>query len=68
MNKTTSIGNPAYYALSAQLQGSGSVTCKLEVDGRTVSEATASGSFQIAMCQIHKDPVSGEWKNTNESG
>jgi hypothetical protein len=56
--------NPSFYAIDAQLNGSGSVTCKIKVDGRTISSAHASGSFNIASCEISKDPITGQWENT----
>lgn len=38
--------------ISAQLQGGyGSVTCRIVIDGTTVSKNTATGTYQIATCQ-----------------
>ncbi len=65
MSVTSSLGDPAYYNISAQLQGSGSVTCKLKVDGKVISQATASGGYNIAMCEIVQDPISGNWQDAN---
>ena len=59
------LGTPAYYAINVQLQGAGTVSCKIEVDGKTVSSATASGGYNIAMCEIVQDPLSGQWQDTN---
>lgn len=59
------LGTPLYYSISAQLQGAGSVSCKIEVDGKTVSSSTASGGYNIAQCEISQDPLSGQWTDTN---
>jgi hypothetical protein len=58
---------PIYYAIDAQLQGGGTVSCKIEVDGQTISQATAQGGYNIATCEISQDPLSGGWTNTNSS-
>lgn len=58
---------PAYYAVSAQLQGSGTVTCKIEVGGKIISQATATGGYQIAQCEIGQDPLTGQWQDDNAS-
>ena len=42
------LGSPIYHALTAQLQGSGSVTVKILVDGKVLSESTAAGGYNIA--------------------
>lgn len=59
------LGNPVYYSISAQLQGGGGVTCKIEVDGKVISESVASGGYNIAECEISQDPLSGNWTDTN---
>jgi len=58
---------PAYYAISAQLQGSGSVSCEILVSGKVISQATANGSFNIAQCEIDQDPFTGNWEDTNSA-
>lgn len=65
MHVTRKLGSPVYYAVSAQLTGGGKVTCKLEVNGKVISKAAASGSFNIAQCEISQDPLSGRWIDTN---
>jgi hypothetical protein len=65
LHVTKPIGTPAYYVLDAQLQSAGAVSCKIEVDGKTVSSATASGGYNIAMCEIVQDPLSGQWEDAN---
>ncbi len=67
MDKTMTIPDqaPIYYAINAQLQGGGSVSCKIEVDGQVISQGTAEGGYQIASCEIGQDPVSGDWQDDN---
>jgi hypothetical protein len=65
MHLTKPLGSPMYYAISAQLQGGGTVSCKIEVDGKVISQATASGGYNIASCEISQDPLSGNWQDTN---
>jgi hypothetical protein len=65
MSVAAKLGSPSYYAINAQLQGSGQVTCKLKVDGVTISSATASGGFNIAGCEISQDATTSSWVNDN---
>jgi Protein of unknown function (DUF732) len=65
MSVTQPLGNPSYYAISAQLQGYGDIGCKLEVDGVTISSGTASGGYNIADCEIGQNPTTGSWENDN---
>jgi hypothetical protein len=65
MHVTRPLGNPSYYAINAQLQGGGTVSCKIEVNGKVISSATASGGYNIADCEISQDPFSGGWQNDN---
>lgn len=67
MDKTMTIPAevPEYYAISAQLQGGGDVSCKIEVDGQVISSGLAEGGYNIAQCEIGQDPISGEWQNDN---
>jgi Protein of unknown function (DUF732) len=51
------------YRPKAQLQGSGEVNCKILVNGRVVATGHASGGFNIAMCEISQDPLTGQWQN-----
>lgn len=55
---------PNYYAVSAQLKGSGSVTCWILVDGKVVSSSVARGSYNPAVCEIVPD-FTGGWKDAN---
>jgi hypothetical protein len=54
----------AYYSIQAQLQGSGSVTVEIEINGRVISSGHASGGYDIAMAEISKDPLTGDWQDT----
>jgi hypothetical protein len=65
MTKTAKLGNAVYYSVDAQLSGSGSVTCEIKVNGKVVSKSTATGGYNIASCEISKDPFSGKWTDTN---
>ena len=56
---------PIYYAISAQLQGGGDVSCKIEVDGHVISSGQATGGYNIAQCEIGQDPITGDWQNDN---
>jgi hypothetical protein len=67
MSKTAAIpAHPAaYYSIDAQLSGGGSVTCEILVSGKVISKSTATGSYNIASCEITQDPFSGNWSDTN---
>jgi hypothetical protein len=64
-------GSADYYALNAQLQGGGSVTCKIVVTGPgdnplTVSSGAASGGYNICSAQAAPEDSSGlTWTNEN---
>jgi hypothetical protein len=53
---------PAYYAVNAQLQGGGEVTCEIRVDGAVISAGRATGSYNITTCEIIQGP-SGDWES-----
>ena len=65
---TQSLGSPQYYAINAQLQGGGSVSCQIKVDGVTIASASASGGYNIADCEIDQNSTSGSWEDTNNAG
>lgn len=67
MHVTKKLGSPSYYSISAQLTGSGKVTCEIKVKGKVVSKGTATGSYNIAMCEIVKDPFGGSWQDANSN-
>jgi hypothetical protein len=56
---------PLYYAISAQLQGGGTVSCEILVNGTVIAKSTANGGYNIAQCEIGQDPLSGQWTNDN---
>ena len=60
----------SYYALNAQLQGAGSITCKIVVSGPgdaplTVSHGAASGGYNICSAQATSDDGGFTWQNEN---
>jgi hypothetical protein len=65
MRVTHRLGDPQFYAISAQLNGGGTVTCKILVDGTVISKAVATGSYNIAQCEIDQDPLTNAWEDTN---
>jgi hypothetical protein len=65
MSVTKPLRNPQYYSITAQLRGGGHVTCQLKVDGKVISQSTASGGYNIASCEISKDIFSGKWTDTD---
>ena len=67
MRVVAHLGQPQYYAISAQLQGSGTVTCVIKVDGIPLSTATANGGYNIADCEISQDPITNLWEDTNSA-
>ena len=66
MDKKIRLGNPQYYSISAQLNGSGKVTCWILIGGQVISKATATGSYNIASCEISRNILSGKWEDTNQ--
>ncbi|MCW2869307.1 MAG: transrane transport protein [Streptomyces oryziradicis] len=65
MHVANPMGGADSYSITAQLQGGGDVTCQIEVDGKVISRATATGGHNIVMCQIEQDPIRNEWINAN---
>lgn len=63
MEITKPLGSPLYYSITAQLLGSGSVSCQLDVEGQVISQSTASGGYNIALCEIVD--VGGQWTDAN---
>ena len=60
----------SYYALNAQLQGAGSVACKIVVTGPgdqplTVSHGAASGGYNICSAQATSDDGGFTWQDEN---
>jgi hypothetical protein len=65
MKVTAKLASPVFYSITAQLQGGGSVTVKILVNGKVVSKATATGGYNIASAEISQDPLSGKWTDIN---
>lgn len=65
MDITAPLRSADFYSITAQLGGSGSVTCEIKVNNRVVSRANADGGYNIASCEISQDPFSGKWTDTN---
>jgi hypothetical protein len=65
MRVSKPLGTPLYYSINAQLQGGGSVSCQILVDGQVISSSTATGGYNIAQCEIGQDPLSGQWQDDN---
>ena len=60
----------SFYALNAQLQGAGSITCKIVVTGPgddplTVSHGAASGGYNICSAQATSDDGGFTWQDEN---
>jgi hypothetical protein len=60
----------SYYALNAQLQGAGSIRCKIVVTGPgdeplTVSHGAAAGGYNICSAQATSDDGGFNWQNEN---
>lgn len=64
MQASSQLGTATYYAINAQLQGDGTVSCQILIDGTAVSSASASGGYDLARCEIIRDP-SGNWIDAN---
>jgi len=61
MTKTLDVKSDAlYYAVTAQLQGGGDVTCKVQI-GDAVKVGHARGSYNICSAQLNSDPINGGW-------
>ena len=60
----------SFYALNAQLQGAGSITCKIVATGPgdaplTVSHGAASGGYNICSAQATSDDGGFSWQDEN---
>jgi hypothetical protein len=65
MHVTGPAGNPEFYAISGQLQGGGTVTCVIKVDGVPLPMPAAAGGFNIADGEIGRDPITNLWGDDN---
>ena len=68
MTVTQPLGTPSYYAINAQLQGGGTVSCEIEVSGVVISSGSASGGYNICSAEITQDPVTSVWQDDNSGG
>jgi hypothetical protein len=68
MKVTAKLEHSIDYSVDAQLNGGGAVHCRILVDGKLVSASTATGSYNIASCEIVQDPLSGKWEDANSAG
>lgn len=64
MHITERLGDPAYYSVTAQLNGSGHVKVVLKVNGKVVSHGEATGGYNIASAEIVDAPFGG-WIDSN---
>ncbi|HUY51712.1 MAG TPA: hypothetical protein VMV92_39430 [Streptosporangiaceae bacterium] len=65
MRITKRLRNTVFYAITAQLRGSGSVTCEILIGMKVISKAVATGGHHIASCEITQDPPGGAWHDAN---
>ena len=49
----TNAASPAPYSLSAQGVGPGTLTCKVTINGKVVSQSTAAGDPARVLCENH---------------
>jgi hypothetical protein len=63
MNKTVALGSASTYEVKAQLTGGGTLKCEILVEGKAISQATASGAYGLALCVIYRNPLSGQWQD-----
>ena len=62
---TTTLGSALYYSITAQLQGSGSVTCEILIGSTLMSRSVATGGHSLASCGISQNPLSGKWQDAD---
>lgn len=65
MRVTRKLGGALYYDVQAQLNGGGSVTVEILINGKAISSGHASGGYNIASAEISQDPLTGQWQDTN---
>ena len=65
LHVTTTLGRAFYYSITAELAGSGSVTCEILIGSRVVSRSVATGGGDLASCEISQDPLSGRWQDAS---
>jgi hypothetical protein len=67
MSVSRPLGQPQFYSINAQLTGDGTVTCRLQVDGVTIATGSASGSSNVASCEMDQN-LNGSWEATTTGG
>lgn len=55
-------GGVLYYDVTAQLQGSGDISCQISVNGKVLKTGSASGGYNICMTEVTKDPFTDTWQ------
>jgi hypothetical protein len=61
MTESLSVKDDAlYYAVTAQLHGGRSVTCKVTI-GDAVKTGHTKGGYNICSAQLNKDPLGDGW-------
>jgi hypothetical protein len=63
LHVTATLGTALYYSITAELAGSGTVTCEILIGSRVVSRSVATGGGDLASCEISQDPLSGRWRD-----
>ncbi len=61
LHVTAALGTAPSYSVTAQLPGSGSVTCEILIGSAVISKSVAAGARNLASCEINRDPLSGTW-------
>jgi hypothetical protein len=59
MRVTQPLSTPDYYAISAQLQGGGTVSCQILVDGKVTASSTAGGGTTSRTARSARTPSAG---------
>jgi len=66
LHVTTTLGSALYYSITAQLQGSGSVTSEILIGSTLMSKSIATGGHSLASCGISQNPLSGKWQDADD--
>jgi hypothetical protein len=56
-----SSGAVLVYEVAAQLQGSGSISCSVAVNGTVLNTGTAANGYNYCLAQIGQNPVTRKW-------
>jgi len=66
LHVTRPLRHPAFYTVTAQMQGPGAVACQIRVDGHAIATGSASGRHSTAQCKITRDPFTGAWTDARD--